>query len=159
MVELLAVIIILAIVVGITIPAVLTTTSKAKEKSFETVAKTTADWFDRQYEIYRSGVDSLGTVTVNSTFITACGEDASLCLIGKNEDNPTMGEVALNEGPEYNNGDGVIEGIGIDTKNISSLFVVINPETGRSCVHLIAARNGDYYTTREKSNIQGGDCS
>lgn len=52
LVELLAVIIILAVVVGITIPTILTTTANAKKKAFETAAATAADWFDRQYQSY-----------------------------------------------------------------------------------------------------------
>ena len=42
LVELLAVIIILAVVVGITIPTILTTTANAKKKAFETAAATAA---------------------------------------------------------------------------------------------------------------------
>ena len=55
LVELLAVIIILAVVVGITIPTILTTTANAKKKAFETAAATAADWFDRQYQSYLIG--------------------------------------------------------------------------------------------------------
>ena len=56
LVELLAVIIILAIVVGITVPAVLTTTTNAKKKAFETAAQTVATWVDSQYQVAVSGL-------------------------------------------------------------------------------------------------------
>lgn len=72
LVELLAVIIILAIVVGITIPAVLTTTSNAKAKAFQTAANSVADWVDRQYQVYTTGLDSTGVATLDENFSNLC---------------------------------------------------------------------------------------
>lgn len=72
LVELLAVIIILAIVVGITIPAVLTTTSNAKAKAFQTAANSVADWVDRQYQVYTAGLDSTGVATLDENFSNLC---------------------------------------------------------------------------------------
>ena len=59
LVELLAVIIILAVVVGITIPTILTATGNAKKKTFSTAAATAANWFDRQYQSYLIGNQDL----------------------------------------------------------------------------------------------------
>ena len=159
LVELLAVIIILAIVVGITIPAVLTTTNKTKEKAFETVAASTAQWFDRQYEIYRTGVESLGTVTVDSTFYEICNDDLSWCLFEKDDSNNTMAKVAEYKGAEAVAGEDIFPKIGINENNIADLFVAINPQTGKSCVLLIANQDSDYYITEERKRKFGGDCS
>ena len=70
LVELLAVIIILAVVVGITIPAVLTAVNDAQKKQFETASKNAADWFDRQYQAYLVGNTAIQPV--DSNFNTAC---------------------------------------------------------------------------------------
>ena len=72
LVELLAVIIILAIVVGITIPAVLTTTNKTKEKAFKTAAQSVANWVDRQYEVYSKGLSDYEVATLDSEFEKLC---------------------------------------------------------------------------------------
>ena len=72
LVELLAVIIILAIVVGITIPAVLTTTNKTKEKAFKTAAQSVANWVDRQYEVYSKGLSDYEVATVDTNFENLC---------------------------------------------------------------------------------------
>ena len=72
LVELLAVIIILAIIVGITVPAVLTTTGKAKEKAFKTAAETAANWVDKQYEIYKSGIYASGITSLDPVFEATC---------------------------------------------------------------------------------------
>ena len=72
LVELLAVIIILAIVVGITIPAVLTTTNNTKQKAFETAANSMADWIDRQYQVYQTGLDGTGIATMDPIFKKEC---------------------------------------------------------------------------------------
>ncbi len=72
LVELLAVIIILAIVVGITIPAVLTTTENAKKRAFQTAADSAATWVDRQYEIYKMGLSSSGLLTLDPIFEQTC---------------------------------------------------------------------------------------
>lgn len=85
LVELLAVIIILAIVVGITIPAVLTTTNKTKQKAFDTAAKSVADWVDKQYEAYRSGavVSEDGIINLNKGFADLCFRE---CETGNDPD-------------------------------------------------------------------------
>ena len=88
LVELLAVIIILAIVVGITIPAVLTTTSNAKAKAFQTAANSIADWVDKQYQAYTSGATSDGLVTVDPIFKNVCFSECSGNYYSNTNDNP-----------------------------------------------------------------------
>ena len=132
LVELLAVIIILAIVVGITIPAVLTTTNKTKQKAGITAAQATADWIDRQYNIARTGLDATGMATLDDNFKTACSADGSLCHTAK--------EISTA---------GFITAAGLSTTNVSKIQVTINSTTGRSCV-ILTLPNGtsgtsDYY--------------
>lgn len=65
LVELLAVIVILAIVVGITLVTVLPTIKQARQEAFEVTAQTAADYFNKQYELSIVGQD-----TDNLTFHT-----------------------------------------------------------------------------------------
>lgn len=156
LVELLAVIIILAIVVGITIPAVLTTTNKTKEKAFKTLAESTAQWFDRQYEIYRTDVSALEAIKVDETFLETCLNDENYCLVEKSESGETMEDLAYS-GPEFTPGDKIFDVLGFND-NINDLFVAINEANGKSCVVLYANPDGDYYTTNDKRIMTGGNC-
>ncbi len=130
LVELLAVIIILAIVVGITIPAVLTTTNNAKKKAMTTAASSAADWIDRQYQVYITGIgvgtDSAATLDANFTSTSNCGTDITNCKAeaGKSVDENFM------------------TAAGLKPTNISGMTVFINSKTGRSCVKLTTAATG-----------------
>lgn len=75
LVELLAVIIILAIVVGITIPAVMTTLESTRKKAFQVAANSMADWVDREYSAYLAGGDTSG-----AGMLTLSEDFANLCL-------------------------------------------------------------------------------
>lgn len=88
LVELLAVIIILAIVIGIVVPAIVVTTNKAKAKSFQTAANSIADWVDRQYQAYKSADTSDGIVTVDPTFKNVCFSECSGNYYYNENDNP-----------------------------------------------------------------------
>ena len=135
LVELLAVIIILAIVVGITIPAILTTTSDAKSKAFQAAADEAADWVDRQYQI-AIALGDIGIATLDANFKALCGDDGSTCH------------------SEQTAGDNFIASAGLKASNISSMTVKINNSTGRSCVKLQG--EGDYSGL---SDVSGGICS
>lgn len=52
LVELLAVIVILAIVVGITLVTVLPTLKKSRQSAFNLTAQTAADYYEKQYQLY-----------------------------------------------------------------------------------------------------------
>ena len=66
LVELLAVIVILAIVVGITLVTVLPTIKQARQDAFDVTAETAANYFTKQYELSIVGQD-----TDNLTFHTS----------------------------------------------------------------------------------------
>jgi len=170
LVELLAVIIILAIVVGITIPAVLTTTNKTKEKAFQTAADSVANWFDRQYEIYTTGVTVDGIATLDENFIHVCtkwtnpdnnktyqgciSEDGMttqkiipsvVTAAGLKSNNIISGtsDQLLENAPKIND---TLQSDNNRTRaeNDIASYVMINKNTGRSCVKLVAEENGDY---------------
>ncbi len=149
LVELLAVIIILAIVVGITIPAVLTTTSNAKKKAFATAATSAADWFDRQYQVAKTGigVGADAAATLDSNFTTLCGETGTLCESGSKE---------------LKNATSLISAVGLKADALTAMSVYIDPETGRSCVKLTAVAGGDYSNSKNDSGATlektGGSC-
>ena len=138
LVELLAVIIILAVVVGITIPTILTTTANAKKKAFDTAAATAADWFDRQYQSYLIGDPTLSQCDSDfkNTFIDANNKTERLKL-----EKIEVSEV-------------LIQKAGLSTKNVSKMEVTFN-EYGRSCVIITAKAGGDYPSGE---TAQGGNC-
>lgn len=70
LVELLAVIVILAIVVGITLVTVLPTLKNSREKAFQLSADTVADYYDKQYQLYSIGEDNAFTAEEIKNFGT-----------------------------------------------------------------------------------------
>lgn len=143
LVELLAVIIILAVVVGITIPTILTTTANAKKKAFETAAATAADWFDRQYQSYLIGNPDLSQY--DDMFVEL--------FIDTNNKTSKLREGEKIEATENNN-EKLIQKAGLSTKNVSKMEVTFN-KYGRSCVIITAKDGGDYPSGK---TAQGGNC-
>ena len=138
LVELLAVIIILAVVVGITIPTILTTTANAKKKAFDTAAATAADWFDRQYQSYLIGNKDLSQY------------DDMFVELFIDTNNKTA---KLREGEKIE-ATSLIQNAGLSTKNVSKMEVTFN-KYGRSCVIITAKDGGDYPSGK---TAQGGNC-
>lgn len=138
LVELLAVIIILAVVVGITIPTILTTTANAKKKAFETAAATAADWFDRQYQSYLIGNPDLSQY------------DDKFVELFIDTNNKTA---KLREGEKIE-ATSLIQNAGLSTKNVSKMEVTFK-SAGRSCVIITAKDGGDYPSGK---TAQGGYC-
>ncbi len=141
LVELLAVIIILAVVVGITIPTILTTTANAKKKAFSTAAVTAANWFDRQYQSYLIGNQDLSQydAAFANMFFPA-------------------GTLVTN----IQDAKSLIQNAGLSSANVDKMVVKFN-DNGRSCVMLHANSTGDYkgsgnYNT-DKEITYGGNCS
>lgn len=73
LVELLAVIVILAIVVGITLVTVLPTLKKSRQEAFNVTAQTAADYLEKQYQLSLIGEKT--DVTVPTTSTTMSKED------------------------------------------------------------------------------------
>ena len=146
LVELLAVIIILAVVVGITIPTILTTTANAKKKAFDTAAATAADWFDRQYQSYLIGNPDLSQYDdmFVELFIDNTNKTAKLI------------EGEKIEATESNNEE-LIQKAGLSTKNVLKMEVTFN-SAGRSCVELTPQPDGDYANITGMPTAEGGNC-
>ena len=141
LVELLAVIIILAVVVGITIPTILTTTANAKKKAFDTAAATAADWFDRQYQSYLIGNPDLSQY------------DAAFETLFIDNTNKTA---KLIEGEKIE-ATSLIQNAGLSTKNVLKMEVTFN-SAGRSCVELTPQPDGDYANITGMPTAEGGNC-
>ena len=140
LVELLAVIIILAIVVGITIPAVLTTINNTRKKAYESAVSSVADWVDRQYQAYLVGNNDVATV--DSYWKAACVDTngiKSSCTISTD----------------------FLSAAGVKPSNFdlssASNSITINKTTGRSCVKLLGSSTGDYQN-KETTPQEGGIC-
>lgn len=137
LVELLAVIIILAVVVGITIPTILTATGNAKKKTFSTAAATAANWFDRQYQSYLIGNQDLSQYDAN--FANMFIPDGTLVTVKKDATS-------------------LIQNAGLSTKNVLKMEVTFN-SAGRSCVELTPQPDGDYANITGMPTAQGGNCT
>ena len=70
LVELLAVIVILAIVVGITLVTVLPTLKNSRQQAFEVTPQTAADYLEKQYQMSLIGTVGF-TIPITATAITA----------------------------------------------------------------------------------------
>lgn len=140
LVELLAVIIILAVVVGITIPAILTTTGNAKKKAAQNAANVAADWFDRQYQSYLIGDPTMSQV--NGYFKDYC--DAVLAT--------GTGTCAIVEGKVTE--EQIVKASGLTPANVETGKFEVTFSEGRSCVKFTGA--GDY---KEAGKLEGGNCT
>ena len=116
LVELLAVIVILAIVVGITLVTVLPTLQKSRDKAFQLTADTAADYYQKQYELYTTGY----TATGESIFTS---------------------ETQINKVITMSNKDYVAAGL--KPSNYKSGYYKIDSTTGRACVQLERATKND----------------
>ena len=143
LVELLAVIIILAIVVGITIPAVLTMVDNARERAGHDAAAVVADWVDQQYGTIYLGI---GDADAAFTSASACGTSASNCT-------QTGGKDITDSS--------FIVNAGLKPADIEKINVEINSTTGRSCVTVHAASGGNFYVTsggKDNNTYEEGVC-
>lgn len=102
LVELLAVIVILAIVVGITLVTVLPTLQKSRNSAFELTADTVADYYQKQYELYTTGYESVldaddvdTVVTLTSNDYVAAGVKAQNYKSGYYKIDPSTGRVCV----------------------------------------------------------------
>ena len=148
LVELLAVIIILAIVVGITIPAVLTMVDSARAKAGEDGAAVVADWVDKQY-----GLVSIGFGSADTIFTAVCSTTGETCIVSGSS------AKTLSSGQE--NFDEFVTTAGLKTSDVESITIVINRTTGRSCITIIPKQGGNFYVNRNGAgqSYSGGNCT
>ena len=138
LVELLAVIIILAIVVGITIPAVLTMVDNARERAGDDAAAVVADWVDKQYSLRIIGFGGVDTI-----FETVCfpsGSSASTCAA-------SSGKTITSSASGNTDNDNFIKAAGLTPNDIEYLKITIGA-SDRSCVELKAKSSGNFYINR-----------
>lgn len=162
LVELLAVIVILAIVVGISLTTILPVIKDSKKKALQVAADSLAKWIDQQYEVYQSGIAYSELVTVNESFINTCiGVDRCtekvnhipkdlFLAAGLKPDN--FNKVPENSGtvgsPRYRNA---------WHRNYTSR-VYIDPSTGKSCVTLVTKSEGESIDFPNEAIACGGTC-
>ena len=138
LVELLAVIIILAIVVGITIPAVLTTTNNAKKKAFGVAVSTIQSYIQSQYDMKNLDEDFRSDTFIEEIAAANCTEDeTNECKDDINDDEDTNALTIT----------------GYD-KNIDS--IVWSIDSGKVKIECAtASENGDYIQSDEYSSCGG----
>ena len=136
LVELLAVIIILAIVIGITIPAVLKTITSSRKSGGQDAAEIVANWIDDQYTLA-----NVNRTSVDDAFKTACGNDSGTACR-----NGATGTITYNANTAdivtfYNT-------VGLKGKDVVKVEITIN-SAGKSCVVLTVKDDGSYYITAD----------
>ena len=131
LVELLAVIIILAIVIGITIPAVLKTITSSRKSGGEDAAEIVANWIDDQYVL--STVDK---GSLDAGFIAVCGNNGNTCV---------NGVTGITNSDFYS-------AAGLKASDVNTVDITIDGTTGKSCVVLHVNPEGNYYITNDSGN-------
>ena len=130
LVELLAVIIILAIVVGITIPAVLNTINSSRKQAAQTATDIAANWIAEQYTIL-----SISPSDANSAWSGICGANGSGCA----NKTITMSSASAAE-------TAFVEGSGFKTADVGTLVITLTTgNSGKACVTLTPSESGSYY--------------
>lgn len=138
LVELLAVIIILALVVGITIPVVLTTSNGAKRSVFKSSADSLAEWVKGQYDAI--SLAGLGTeVSLTPEFKTLCGDDGTKCVVTATTAGENTKTLRANANADF------LTAAGLKPKNYYEFVVAIDGTTGVVCVKMSMSNDGDYY--------------
>lgn len=136
LVELLAVIIILAIVVGISIPAIMTTTKSAKAKAMDTAVEAIQTYMQEQYELDLLGDSTLAGDSYNSDHVCRTSEAGSC-------DAKTMGGTT----------DNILIVTGYN-KNISALKAhLVSGRIVVDCVTLANPSDYEYSTTWTSSKV------
>ena len=147
LVELLAVIIILAIVIGITIPAVLKTINSSRKSGGQDAAEIVANWIDDQYTLANVDVNS-----VDAAFTTLCGNSrGSGCRDGAIKETKSTDSGAT---AAYN-------AIGLKASDVTSVEITIDT-AGKSCVTLNVNDKGSYYITENggtQKYVSGRGCT
>ncbi len=143
LVELLAVIIILAIVIGITIPAVLSTINSSRKSGGKDAAEIAANWIDDQYTLA-----SLDQASVDSGFkVVFCGGATGTCTNITNKLDRTD--------------DAFFNALGIKKTDVDKVSVTFNTEK-KSCVTLYTNAKGNYYITangKTQRYVAGKGCT
>ena len=136
LVELLAVIIILAIVVGITIPAVLNTINSSRKQAAQTAADVAAKWIAEQYTIA-----SVSSGDVSGAYKDYCQIDGSGCA------NTTITVSSASDIQKA-----FLEGAGFKLADVDSLVVTLNTgDQGKACVTLTPSTTGAYYVNNDSA--------
>ena len=137
LVELLAVIIILAIVVGITIPAVLGTINNSKNSAMDVAVEAAQTWLEEQAMIYNTDTNSVdGNFSEDFIFIAENNADGNLA--GQNA-LTTVGD---------DNDSAEIEALGLKASDINTLEIT-SVGDGRACVRVTKIpTSSQYYNTK-----------
>ena len=141
LVELLAVIIILAIVVGITIPALLTMVDNTRRKAGKDAADIVADWVDKQYGLISMGFSEN---ELDAQFKTVCTSSNGYCAT-------TAGDATTNA---------FFIAAGLKPADVQNINIDIDSTNGRSCITVTAKQGGNFYVNNDDTHtFNGGVCS
>lgn len=131
LVELLAVIVILAIVVGITLVTVLPTLKKSRQEAFNLTAQTAADYVEKQYQLSLVGSNISGDTLEIQDFGSSTNPHSI---------NSSDFEKAGLKASNYN------------CTNKNACIWYIDESTGRACVKLTRSTTGEY----NDADLNGG---
>lgn len=145
LVELLAVIIILAIVVGLTIPSILSTVDSSKKKSASAITESASQWIADQYSIL-----AIEPASVNSAFTGVCGSTGSSCLTASYKATKTSDAFSA---PAK----AFLDTVGIKVADIDSFEVKIN-SNGSACFKMTVSTTGAYYVASATNEYSSPNC-
>lgn len=128
LVELLAVIVILAIVVGITLVTVLPTLKDSRQQAFNVTAQTAADAIEKEYQM------------------SLIGQNKTIKVFGSAEAPVSFG---AKDAATYN-------GVGLKATNYTSGTYYVDTTTGRACVKLTADPKGEYNNIEDNTAESSG---
>lgn len=146
LVELLAVIVILAIIVGITLVTILPTISNSKLKSFRTTLGVIERWLTQQSELLALS----GGYTINEVskeFIDICGPTGSLCYY-KKDDLTKVGKILNMMDEDIDNKEKsrkFITAAGLKPENYTSFLIAIDEPSARVCIKATMSTNGEFF--------------
>ena len=133
LVELLAVIVILAIVVGITLVTVLPTLKDSRQQAFNVTAQTAADAIEKEYQL------------------SLIGQNKTIKAFGTKKEDGTYTPVSFGatNAATYN-------GVGLKATNYTSGTYYVDTTTGRACVKLTANPEGEYNNIEDNTAESSG---
>lgn len=181
LIELLAVIVILALLMVIAIPTVLSSMTKARENQLQNAADSTADWFSKQYELAAMGTFAGGADTAFDTYVNGLGTYETLKGTCNTTDGVTVctpvnrpltkevltaaglsnADNNLNIGKTALAANAVVPEKDASNNPTNESYVYYNTTTNRFCVVLYAKDGGSFYVnskTADKNVAKSAGC-
>ena len=144
LVELLASVLILALIVIIVVPLTLNSLNKAKEKQLENSVSVLEVWLGKQYDLYKFNESSASIDFIN--FCEQSPESTLSCRsnIGVRSGSDESATISLSLSNENTNAIKLLKASGLNPNNFSYVKVNYNNNYNKLCVNLTASDSGEF---------------